>query len=237
MKIVDATARVTVFTGALLLGGAVVGPAGSGRAEAQTCVGDCSGDGQVTVDEIVTMVNIALGQAAVSTCAAGDPSGDGQITVDEILQAVNNALNGCGSSGECTTATVTVLLDYDPLSVPDLAGVQVELDYPIASVSIPGSNGDESVTARVMDITGAGGALDVQDLDTDSDGTDDQLRTSYVLFGASLSPGGFEAVEFDCEAGASVPVVEDFVCDLADASDGTGFPVSGIGCSVQVTLD
>jgi hypothetical protein len=43
------------------------------------------------------MVNIALGNTALQTCAAGDANGDGQITVDEILAAVNNALNGCSS--------------------------------------------------------------------------------------------------------------------------------------------
>lgn len=60
------------------------------------CVGDCSGDKTVTVDEILIMVNIALGNAPVSDCFAGDANGDGQITVDEILTAVNNALDGCG---------------------------------------------------------------------------------------------------------------------------------------------
>jgi hypothetical protein len=58
--------------------------------------GNCSGNASVTVDEILTMVNIALGNADVSTCMAGDANHDGHITVDEILMAVNNALNGCG---------------------------------------------------------------------------------------------------------------------------------------------
>jgi len=205
------------------------------RAEAQMCVGDCNGDGSVTVDEIVTMVNIALGEANVSTCLAGDPSGDGSITVDEILQAVNNALIGCGGTGACTKATATVLLDYDPLSIPDLAGIRLTLDYPTASVGIPGSDGDESVTERVTDVSGAGGSLDAQDLDTNSDGTDDQLSTSYVVFGASLSPGDFETVEFDC-VGDTAPPAGDFTCNVPDASDGTGFPVSGVvACSVQVS--
>jgi hypothetical protein len=61
-----------------------------------SCVGDCGGDGTVTVDEILTMVNIALGNTGVSSCSAGDANHDGQITVDEILTAVNNALNACG---------------------------------------------------------------------------------------------------------------------------------------------
>jgi hypothetical protein len=61
-----------------------------------TCVGDCNGDHQVTVDELPTMVNIALGNAPVMTCAAGDANHDNEITIDEILTALNNALNGCG---------------------------------------------------------------------------------------------------------------------------------------------
>ena len=52
-------------------------------------------DGRVTVDEILTLVNIALGNAEVSECEIGDPNNDGQITVDEILMAVNRALEGC----------------------------------------------------------------------------------------------------------------------------------------------
>jgi hypothetical protein len=49
----------------------------------------------VTVDEILTMVNIALGNTPVTDCLAGDRNGDEMITVDEILAAVNNALTGC----------------------------------------------------------------------------------------------------------------------------------------------
>ncbi|MCX8073483.1 MAG: VCBS repeat-containing protein [Candidatus Binatia bacterium] len=61
------------------------------------CVGDCGGDGEVTIDELITMVNIALGSAPVSSCAAGDPNQDEEITIDEIIQAVNRALTGCQS--------------------------------------------------------------------------------------------------------------------------------------------
>jgi hypothetical protein len=60
------------------------------------CVGDCGGDDAVTVDEVLTMVNIALGNVGIGQCLAGDGNGDLQITVDEILTAVNNALSGCG---------------------------------------------------------------------------------------------------------------------------------------------
>jgi hypothetical protein len=60
-----------------------------------SCQGDCGSDGAVTVNEIITMVNIALGTANVSACTAGDADGSGDITINEIIAAVNNALNGC----------------------------------------------------------------------------------------------------------------------------------------------
>lgn len=59
------------------------------------CTGSCNGDGEVTINELLTMVNIALGTASISDCEAGDANQDGEITVNEILAAVNNALGGC----------------------------------------------------------------------------------------------------------------------------------------------
>ena len=58
------------------------------------CVGDCDGDGQVTIGELLTLVNIALGKAPVSACQNGVPGGT-EVTVALILQAVNEALSGC----------------------------------------------------------------------------------------------------------------------------------------------
>ena len=66
---------------------------------AAQCLGDCDGSGDVTVDEIVTMVNIDLGSAAVSACPAADPDNTGTVAVTQIVAAVNNALNGCSAAG------------------------------------------------------------------------------------------------------------------------------------------
>ncbi len=66
-----------------------------GAFAAPPCAGDCNGDGVVTIDELVTGVEIALGVTPVAQCAALDANGDGVITVDELLQAVHNLLNGC----------------------------------------------------------------------------------------------------------------------------------------------
>jgi hypothetical protein len=59
------------------------------------CVGDCNGSREVTVNELLVMVNITLGAAPVTGCIAGDANADGEITINEIIRAVNNALDGC----------------------------------------------------------------------------------------------------------------------------------------------
>ena len=49
----------------------------------------------VSIGELVTIVNIALGNIPVSDCPAGDRDGNGNIVIAELIAAVNNALSGC----------------------------------------------------------------------------------------------------------------------------------------------
>lgn len=70
-------------------------PTATATAAVSACAGDCSGDRQITVDELITGTNIALGLTPPSACLVFDANGDEQVTIDEILQAVNSALNGC----------------------------------------------------------------------------------------------------------------------------------------------
>jgi len=62
---------------------------------ATACAGDCNGDWAVSIDEIITAVNLALESADVAYCDVIDTNGDEIVTVDELLLAVNHALNGC----------------------------------------------------------------------------------------------------------------------------------------------
>ncbi len=59
------------------------------------CTGDCDHSGIVTINEMITMVNIALGNAHLSTCFVGDADSSGDITIDELVRAVGNAMSGC----------------------------------------------------------------------------------------------------------------------------------------------
>jgi hypothetical protein len=70
-------------------------PPARNTATPRSSVGDCSRDGEVTIDELVTAVSVALAAASLDVCRAADRGGDGQVTVDEIIEAVNNALSVC----------------------------------------------------------------------------------------------------------------------------------------------
>lgn len=54
--------------------------------------GDCNGDGSVTIDELITGVNIALDLRPVTACPAFDTNAEGQVTIEDLVAAVNAAL-------------------------------------------------------------------------------------------------------------------------------------------------
>jgi hypothetical protein len=58
------------------------------------CIGSCDGDRSVTVNEIITLVNIALGSAPPSQCPHGIPPG-ASVDIALLIRAVDNALAGC----------------------------------------------------------------------------------------------------------------------------------------------
>lgn len=60
------------------------------------CVGDCDGNSQVMVNELILGVTIALGSAEMSACPPLDVDDNGHVTINELIQAVNAALSDCG---------------------------------------------------------------------------------------------------------------------------------------------
>jgi len=60
-----------------------------------SCAGDCDGDGEVAINELIVGVNIALGSAPVGDCPAFDADGDSQVSIAELIRAVGRALSGC----------------------------------------------------------------------------------------------------------------------------------------------
>lgn len=51
----------------------------------------------MTFDELVQVINVALGLTANTTCSAIDIDHDGVVAIDEVVRAVASALEGCKS--------------------------------------------------------------------------------------------------------------------------------------------
>lgn len=106
------------------------------------CIGDCNADGEVSIDELITVVNIGLGTMPFSECPAGDGNDDGDITIDEILRAVNAALHGCGPQLTPTPTpppTVTMTLTPTVSVTPSPSATSRPTVTPATSATAPPS--------------------------------------------------------------------------------------------------
>src|SRR4029079_5002544 len=90
---------------------------------ATECAGDWDGSRIVAINELLTLVNGALGNAPVPACIPGDANRDGTVGVAEIIAAVNKALDGCGAGPlpvptfEPTTCEIPLPAGQDPTNV------------------------------------------------------------------------------------------------------------------------
>jgi hypothetical protein len=81
---------------------ALMVPSGAGGQPA--CIGDCSGDGAVSVAELIVGVRAVLDGVSPSPCIAWDPDGDGRVRIEDLVRGVAAAL--AGSCSEAATPTV-----------------------------------------------------------------------------------------------------------------------------------
>ena len=123
--------------GALVVGCALGALLASAPAQAQ-CVGDCSGDGTVAINELITGVNIALDSANVSTCPSFDVNNDGKVAINELITAVNNALSSCPAVNTPTdTVAISTPTDTVAISTPtDTVAVSTPTDT-VPPISTP----------------------------------------------------------------------------------------------------
>lgn len=89
-----------------------------GHAMAQSsCIGDCNGDDHVTVNELITGVNVELGIAELDTCRAIDCNARFPgilVPIDCMVAAVNNAMQGCDVPSTCTADGTVVTCTWPP---------------------------------------------------------------------------------------------------------------------------
>ena len=86
---------------------ALAGLVAASSVRAQTCVGDCSNDGTVSISDLVLGVNIALGSQPVSACPSFACQGGDTVPINCLIQGVNNALSDCMGAGPTPTPTPT----------------------------------------------------------------------------------------------------------------------------------
>jgi cysteine-rich repeat protein len=82
-------------------------------AAAQECVGDCDGDTNVQVSELVTSVRIALGVVAGTACPA-----IGDATIDRLVAAVVSSMTMCGKMPLPTPTDTPAVPTDTPTATP-----------------------------------------------------------------------------------------------------------------------
>lgn len=95
----------------LLVGLSVFGQAVSARAGEvplpSPCTGDCDGNDEVVISELLQGVTILLGSAMLSQCPAFDADASGEVGISELVQAVGRALHGCACPLDAGSYTIT----------------------------------------------------------------------------------------------------------------------------------
>ncbi len=128
------------------------------RCEANLCVGDCDNNCVVTINELITAVNIALGpiKATINACRNADRHDDDDVDVSigELIQAVVNALTVCPQpmSGSLLARSFPV-----PQFSDRSLGLRLT-DEPVASLRLIGSGKSFSLG---LDSSGLAGWLQV----------------------------------------------------------------------------
>jgi len=94
------------------------------------CPGDCDGNWDVTVAEVVRCVSVALDLVSSSDCLACDRDTNGSVTVDELVLAINRVLTGCGEPPPPTVTPTDT-----PTATPTPTDTRTESPTPTATVT------------------------------------------------------------------------------------------------------
>lgn len=69
------------------------------------CPGDCDGDGEVSVDEVVVSVPLLFGDS-FGACPAADVDLNGTVAVAEVLRGLQSAIDGCPPASDACNGSV-----------------------------------------------------------------------------------------------------------------------------------
>ncbi|MDX2166023.1 MAG: hypothetical protein SF182_03135 [Deltaproteobacteria bacterium] len=89
------------------------------------CPGDCNRGGDVSIDELITSVNIAIGSTAVDGCSVVDRNADGLVAINELIAAVSASLDGCPAPFVLPSAVPSPSPTPVPTELPVSIGPQI----------------------------------------------------------------------------------------------------------------
>ncbi len=93
------------------------------------CVGDCRAENKrVTVDELLTGVDILVKGGDPTACPEFDADESGQVTINEVVLGINNALHGCQPTPSCvlaSTSSIVLNTSLPPLVLDALGTLDV----------------------------------------------------------------------------------------------------------------
>ena len=216
----------------------------SGHAVAETCVGDCNGDGAVEINELILGVNIALNVLDISQCPNLD-DGQGTVTVDRLIAAVNSALCDCGGCSTPAPGTLTPTATGAPVtpSATPTSGASVSM-WTVDNYEVTSSDCTGVIEGAVLSgLRAQGSAFTVRqsgehvEIEDDEgnvfEGTADPDGTVHVQRSLSDSIGPCDyQVDVDASANLSnspTTATYDGVVNLS------GFCLGLSDCSLQIT--
>jgi cysteine-rich repeat protein len=145
------------------------------------------------------------------TCDDGNTTGDDTCPPDCVIVA-------------CAIDGTTRLADVRYTSAVSLIGMTVFVEYPDGVVQIPGTGTDASVGARA--INRSPGLATFVDRDYG-------LRAS-INGSNAWTPNRMFTINFDNCQGVPPPVVGDFTCTVAKATNTSFVEITGVTCAVTL---
>lgn len=196
--------------------------------QAPSCVGDCDTSGAVTIEELVTLVSVALGESTSACSATADLNGDHKIAVDELIVALNQALHGCYELGSCDDPAVAAgeplcALDHQEYPCDFLDDAQCLLPFPSSVFLKADPNTPTGLRLNFprqgMPVNGRGVHIDPTDWNIFDGYTPGPVIMTYFAEGVDLDASGVARItSFERGLDEDSPVV------IIDAATGERIP-------------
>ena len=211
------------------------------------CVGDCDGDGMVSISNLILGVNIALDSQPVSACEAF-ANAEHQVTISQLIQGVNNALAGCPATPTATMPGVSTPTNTSGPGTPtNTSGPGTPTNTPVSSTPTDTPVSSTPTNTVGADTPTASPSSTVQPTPTETAGPQCPLAagayTVTQVTGGKLAVYGFAPFPFpaggsivqDVKAASLPDCVHDVVVSASGGFTAPNFCVPALNLTTSVT--